>query len=136
MTPYLRPYVESDAPFVRHAWVRGAATLASKLGMAAPSAKRRAQRLADRATILVVFDIDEPTVLLGFIAYTGRVVHWVYVPAPFRGAGIARAMVRRVVGDGAWSSTSKCEGWEERSKRWGATYVPAPRAKEEERDAA
>lgn len=135
MTPYLRPYVQSDAPFVRHAWVRGAATLASKLGMAVPSAKRRAQRLVDASAILVAFDCDEPTVLLGFIAFTGRVVHWVYVPAPFRGAGIARAMLLRVVGSGQWSTTSKCERWEERSRRWGATYVPAPRAKEE-RDAA
>jgi len=127
MTPYLRPYVDSDAPFVRHAWVRGAATLASKLGMSEPSAKRRAQRLADNATILVAFDRDEPTVCLGFIAFTGRVVHWVYVPAAFRATGIARAMVRRVVGDGAWQTTSKCERWEERCRKWRVSYVPAPR---------
>lgn len=131
MTPYLRPYVEADAPFVRHAWVRSAATLAAKLGMSAPSAKRRAMRLMDRSTILVAFDRDEPTVLLGFIAYTGRTVHWVYVPAPFRGARYAEAMVRRVVGSGEWQTTSKCERWEDRSKRWRVQYVPAPRAEEE-----
>lgn len=132
MTPYLRPYVDSDAPFVRHAWVRGAATLAAKLGMAVPAAKRRAQRLADSATILVAFDRDEPTVSLGFIAFTGRTVHWVYVPAPFRGTGIARAMVRRVVGANEWQTTSKCEQWEERSKRWRVSYVPAPRREGEQ----
>ena len=132
MTPYLRPYVDSDAPFVRHAWVRGAATLASKLGLATQAAKRRAQRLAESATILVAFDRDEPTVCLGFIAFTGRVVHWVYVPAAFRETGIARAMVRRVVGDGPWQTTSKCERWEERSRRWRVTYVPAPRREGEQ----
>jgi GNAT superfamily N-acetyltransferase len=135
VTPYLRPYVEQDAPFVRHAWVRGAASLADKLGFAVPSAKRRAQRMAERSTILVAYDRDEPTVLLGFVAFTGRTVHWVYVPEAFRGIGIGRALVRRVVGAGPWQTTSKCEGWTERSKRWRAEYVPAPRA-EGQADAA
>lgn len=132
MTPYLRPYVEQDAPFVRHAWVRGAATLAARLGLSVPSAKRRAQRMAERSTILVAYDRDEPTVLLGFIAYTGRVVHWVYVPLAFRGIGIARALVLRIVGAGPWQTTSRCEEWTERSKRWRAEYVPAPRAEGEQ----
>mgnify|MGYP003338948616 CR=1 FL=1 len=134
MTPYLRPYVEADAPFVRRAWVRGAATLASKLNLAVPSAKRRAMRMFDRSTILVAYDRDEPTVSLGFVAYTGRTVHWVYVPLAFRGIGIGRALVRRVVGQGSWQTTSRCEDWDARSKRWRAEYVPAPR--EEGRDAA
>lgn len=134
MTPHVRPYTDQDAPFVRHAWMRGAATLAARLGLPVASAKRRAERIARDAHVVVAFDADEPTVLLGFVAFTGAVVHWVYVPRPFRGVGIARAMVRRVTGGKPWSTTSKCERWESRSKRWGCAYVPAPR--EEGRDAA
>ena len=134
MKPYLRPYTDEDAAFVRHAWVRGAATLAARLGMSEASAKRRALRIAERSALLVAHDLDEPTVCLGFIAFTGATVHWVYVPKPFRGLGLARAMVRRIVGGGAWSTTSRCLEWEERSKRWGVSYVPAPR--KEEADAA
>lgn len=134
MTPHVRPYQDSDAPFVRHAWVRGAATLAERLGLSEPSAKRRAERIAETARVLVAYDHDEPTVLLGFVAFTApSTVHWVYVPRPFRGVGIARALVRRVVGSGPWTATSRCERWEARSKRWGCTYA-APRM--ERREAA
>lgn len=127
MTPHVRPYVAADAPFVRHAWIRGAATLADKLGLSEASAKRRAERICATASIIVAYDVDEPIVSLGFIAHTGRVVHWVYVPRAFCGLGIARALVRRVVGAAPWSTTSKCEGWDARSKRWGCTYAAPAR---------
>lgn len=105
----IRPREPGDDPFIFSAWLRG-------LGGCDPSAQvcnsqtwirdwhRAIEWLLadDQAIVLLAHLRGEPGQLLGFAAGRGRLtpqLHWCYVKQPYRGLGIARALIAALGAD-------------------------------------
>jgi len=95
----VRPFRESDTGYVLDAWrenymmhgqdMRGANRVHMRGEL-----EQAIRRLIRRATIRIAHNPADDDHLIGFAAFTGHELHYVYVKAAFRGRGIARALLK------------------------------------------
>lgn len=57
---------------------------------------RAIRRLCDRAEVRVACDPSDEDTIVGFCAFTGTELHYVYVKKDFRGHGIAKGLLHGV----------------------------------------
>lgn len=129
-----REFQAGDISFVDSAWVNGAAHLAERAGMhrhGYRDIRDRVRKVMEHPStrILMAANPESPSHLFGFVAYAApNVLHWVYVARMWRGLGVARAMVSRVVprfGTDVTICTSRTLEWDKRSKANALLYAEA-----------
>lgn len=95
----IRDCEQSDLPFVFSSWLRS-----YRLSSFARSIPNRdyysnhhlvVDRLvqAPETKILVATDVEDPTVLLGFLVFEPGVIHFAYTKKPFRGLQVFRRLL-------------------------------------------
>lgn len=97
----LRPFKESDLPFCRDSFYKGAASASDYMGMdqniLKPGLRSRFDRMLKFAEITIACDYDHDEPLFGWVAVTNLPTHsivwWTYVKAGYRGFGFARQMI-------------------------------------------
>lgn len=100
MTLRIRPGKSDDMAFIIDAWrrsfedapaVRGADRMHYRNEMT-----RTIHRVLDKATVRVACDPEDEDTLVGFVAFTGPELNYVYVKQAFRGMGVARQLLEGV----------------------------------------
>lgn len=99
----IRDAVDSDVPFVIHAWVEEMRDSPSRWGM--PNVDyyswQRAyirQQLRESKTLIACAP-DDPNHLFGYVTFAPpNYVHWLYVKSAYRNIGFARALVHAALG--------------------------------------
>ena len=146
MSDYLfRPMEPDDEPFVISSWLTSAGkawdalrgTLAERfpgvtMGAVADVPHRFTRRVVTdimaRPTVKIVVaaDLDDPTVIFGFIVAEPGVVHWVHVKHIMRRQGLAAALCDAVVPE--WRDGVTCtylgRAWMHFAARWPLRFDP------------
>jgi hypothetical protein len=95
-TPAIRIATDSDLRFVRSSWHSNHwKTWACKRipwESYWPGQDRRIERLLKQSTVLVAYFEDVPDEVLGWACFEGDTLHYVYVKAAYRRAGIAAGL--------------------------------------------
>jgi GNAT superfamily N-acetyltransferase len=93
----LRGPAPTDIPFVLNSWLKSARDVGDHASMsnAVYFAGYRNECVAKLETgnVTVACSSEDPDQIYGWLAWTGRVIHYVYVKHPYRRFGLARAMV-------------------------------------------
>lgn len=94
MSIALRPARESDTAFIVDTWRRSYEQAPQVRGADEAYMRRAIQRaVADAEKLLVACDSEDDDTLIGWLAASPPTLHYVYVRADFRRAGIARSLL-------------------------------------------
>lgn len=98
----LRPFRDSDLPYVRDTWARGAANVFpwSVLGSGVVHQRLRPaiDRLMAAGNTIVCHTEDDPDTIAGYVCHSGDVLHWVHVKRVLQGVGVCRALLAEAFG--------------------------------------
>lgn len=97
----LRPYKDSDYPFCRDSFYKGAASAPEYIGMnqniLKPGLRTRFDRMLKFSKIIIACDSEHDEPLFGWAAITNLPTHsivwWVYVKSGYRGFGFCRKII-------------------------------------------
>lgn len=100
-----RPYKESDLPFCRDSFYKGAASAHDFTGMdqniIKPGLRARFDRFSPYADITIACDVEHDEPLFGWVAVTNLPTHsivwWVYIKSGYRNFGFARSLIEEAV---------------------------------------
>lgn len=126
----IRPMEPADEPFIFRAWLEGYwPHFPGNLVMRKSEFMERWHRvieriLADPQTRTVVAHVEgKPEALLGFACAAPVCVHWCYVKQPYRGLGIAQALLAKL------NRPRTCTHWSTSlytRETWGPDWKYAP----------
>lgn len=94
----IRPFTETDRSFIFSTWLLGLYHGNDWFGEIDKDVYfKQYQQVIDallkKSEVRVACLPDEPDVVLGYVAYTGNTLHWVFVKKAWRKLGIATALV-------------------------------------------
>lgn len=103
----LRPYKDTDYPFCRDSFYKGAASAPEYQGMdqniTKPGLRARFDRMMRFCNITIACDFEHDEPLFGWVAVTNlpsySIVWWVYVKSGYRGFGFARRLIEESTPD-------------------------------------
>jgi GNAT superfamily N-acetyltransferase len=101
----IRDYQESDLPFCRDSFYKGAASSPEFIGMdqniAKPGFRSRFDRIFEWADIRIICDANHEEPIFGWVAVTNltsqSIIWWVYVKSGYRNFGFARDLIEATV---------------------------------------
>lgn len=95
-----RPMRPTDEAFILDAWRRSyegsAAVKHADREHYRQEMTRTIRRILDKATVRLRVDAEDENTIVGFAAFTGHELHYVYVKKEFRKMGVARALLQDI----------------------------------------
>jgi GNAT superfamily N-acetyltransferase len=108
----LRPARDADVPFIVKPWLQQLRDEVSTRFINDRVFFQRhgalVQQLLKESTTIIAYDANDPDHLYGFACGSDRAVHWVYVKGAFRGMGLGRALLERLIGASVGATDIPC----------------------------